>query len=103
MNKLIFILFLSTYAFSGFSTDIETDPIKAFDSLKSKYPIMPQKDSAEEDFKNELERIAGLFDPNNDIDPKIYDLLDKMSAEEIEIRGPGQVNRKNAENGVCVP
>ncbi len=85
MNKLIFIFFLSAYAFCGFSTDIETDPIKAFGSLKIKYPVAPQKDSAEEkDFNNELKRIAGLFDLTKEVDNKITDLLDKMTTQEIE-------------------
>ncbi len=85
MNKLIFILFLSTYAFSGFSTDIETDPIKAFESLKIKYPVVPQKNSTEEeDFQNELTKIADLFDLTKEVDNKIIDLLDKMTTQEIE-------------------
>jgi hypothetical protein len=85
MNKLIFIFFLSAYAFCGFSTDIETDPVKFFVNLKNKYPIMPQKDSTEEeDFQNELTKIAGLFDLTKEVDNKIIDLLDKMTIQEIE-------------------
>ena len=76
MNKLIFILFLSTYGFYGLSADIETDPIKAFDELKNKA-------LSGADFDNELKKIVGLFDLTKDIDLRIYDLLDKMSAEEV--------------------
>jgi hypothetical protein len=72
MNRLIFILLINAYAFCGFSTDIETDPIKAFDILKIKYPVAPQKDSTEkEDFKNELTKIANLFDLTKEVDNKI--------------------------------
>ena len=46
---------------------------------------MPQKDSTEEeDFQNELTKIAGLFDLTKEVDNKIIDLLDKMTTQEIE-------------------